>query len=104
MERSPLRKRRARRALGLALLALALSAGPALAAAPPERHPVVHAGRVGFDLLILRPFQFVQVVVSAAIFLPAYPVSFLFDGDEDVMEALITEPTDRLFRTPLGNL
>ena len=84
-----------------------LLAAPAVALAepPPERRGgVVHAGRVGFDLLILRPFQFVQVAASAAVFLPSYPISFLFDGEEDVMDALITEPSDRLFRKPLGEL
>jgi len=89
--------------LGL-LLGLLLAPLPATAEAPQQRRDWNHAGRVGFDLLVLRPFQFVQVVVSAALFVPSYPVSFLFDGEEDVMEALITEPTDRLFQRPLGEL
>jgi hypothetical protein len=93
-------------ALWLALVAVSLAPAPAVAAGPEPGgwQQAKRVGRTAFDLVMLRPPQLVQVVVSAAIFLPAYPVSFLFDGDEDVMDALITEPTDRLFRTPLGEL
>ncbi len=56
------------------------------------------------DAMVLRPLQFVQVVASAAIFLPAYPMAWPFGGGDDVIEACITEPVDRLFRKPLGDL
>ncbi len=61
-------------------------------------------GRKVFDAAILRPLQFVQVAVYAVAFVPAYPVAWAFDAEDDVMELCITEPVDRLFRRPLGEL
>ncbi len=57
-----------------------------------------------FDATVLRPLQFVQLVLSAVIFVPAYPVAWPFGAGYDVLELCITEPTDRLFRKPLGDL
>ncbi len=57
-----------------------------------------------FDATVLRPLQFVQLILSAVIFVPAYPVASAFGAGDDVLELCITEPTDRLFRKPLGDL
>ncbi len=57
-----------------------------------------------FDATVLRPLQFVQLMLSAVIFVPAYPVALPFGAGDDVLELCITEPTDRLFRKPLGDL
>jgi hypothetical protein len=84
-----------------------LGPAPALGLEDPEQSGWARAndvGRTAFDLVILRPLQVVQVAVSAAVFVPAYPVSLLFDGDEDVLEICITEPVERAFRRPLGDL
>jgi hypothetical protein len=92
-------------ALGTALALLAPA--PSQALEGPEQSAWTHANNVGrgaFDLVILRPLQLVQVVLSAAVFVPAYPVSLLFDGDDDVLELCITEPVERAFRRPLGDL
>jgi hypothetical protein len=56
------------------------------------------------DATVLRPLQFVQLILSAVIFVPAYPVAWPFGAGDDVLELCITEPTDRLFRKPLGDL
>ncbi len=122
------RARRAARALalGCALLlagasigrALPPSEAPSSSAAPAASSaaPASEAGsssasggayqfsRRAFDLTVLRPLQLIQVIVSAAVFLPAYAVSLPFGGDEDVLEICITEPVDRAFRRPLGEL
>ncbi|MDJ0851803.1 MAG: hypothetical protein QNK04_25780 [Myxococcota bacterium] len=94
-------------ALWVLLLVLSLAL-PASAEGPPESESgwerANRAGRTGFDLVILRPFQLGQLVLSAAVFLPSYPISFLFDGDEDVMEVCITDPVARVFQRPLGDL
>ena len=60
--------------------------------------------RSAYDLALLRPFGFLQVVVGAAVFMPSYPVAFLVGGDEDVWRACIAEPVERTFRRPLGRL
>jgi hypothetical protein len=44
------------------------------------------------------------LMLSAVIFVPAYPVAWPFSAGDDVLELCITEPTDRLFRKPLGDL
>jgi hypothetical protein len=81
-----------------------LPPAPALSVEDPEQSRANSTGRQVFDLVVLRPLQVVQVAVSAAIFVPAYPVSLLFDGGEDVLEICITEPVERAFRRPLGDL
>ena len=99
------------RALSAALVVVFLAL-PASAEGPPGHgregesgwNRANRIGRTGYDLVILRPFQLGQLVLSAAVFLPSYPISFLFDGDEDVMEACITDPVARVFQRPLGDL
>lgn len=60
--------------------------------------------RSAYDAVVLRPLGFVQVVLGAAVLLPAYPVALLVDGDEDVWRACIADPVERTFRRPLGRL
>jgi len=60
--------------------------------------------RSAYDLVVLRPLSFVQVVVGAVLFVPSYPVALLVDGDEDVWRACIADPVERTFRRPLGRL
>jgi hypothetical protein len=95
-------------ALALALLLLsspALSAGPADSGDDLERlaRPPGIA-RSAYDLAVLRPLSFLQVVVSAAVFVPSYPVALLVGGEEDVWRACVAEPVERTFRRPLGRL
>ena len=60
--------------------------------------------RSAYDLVALRPFGFLQVVLGAAVLVPAYPVALLVDADEDVWRACIADPVERTFRRPLGKL
>jgi hypothetical protein len=62
------------------------------------------AARSAYDLVVLRPWGFLQVVLGAAVLVPSYPVALLVDGDEDVWRACIAEPVERTFRRPLGRL
>ncbi|MDJ0867741.1 MAG: hypothetical protein QNK03_16675 [Myxococcota bacterium] len=89
-------------ALALLVALLLLASAPA-AAREGEESGAIEAGRKAFDAAILRPLQAVQVVVSAVILVPAYPVSWLFGGEEDVLDLCISEPIERL-RRPLGEL
>jgi hypothetical protein len=57
-----------------------------------------------FDAMLLRPLQLVQFVASAIVFVPAYPVGWLFGSEDEVLEICIQEPLDRAFRQPLGEL
>ena len=117
--RAPRRLRPAALALALALAAVPLAAHPVQADGyrtaeyrsaemagyrSSEVEPVPSLLRKLFDAVLLRPLQLGQLVLSAVLFVPAYPVSLLFGGGEDVLELCITEPTDRLFRKPLGDL
>jgi hypothetical protein len=99
--------RRACVRLALVIALVLLGPAPALSAEDSDHSAWARAndaGRAAFDLVILRPLQVVQVAVSAVVFVPAYPVSLLFDGGEDVLEICITEPVERAFRRPLGDL
>ena len=60
--------------------------------------------RSAYDLVVLRPLGFLQVVLGAVVFVPSYPVALLVDGDEDVWRACIADPVERTFRRPLGRL
>jgi len=92
----------------LLVTALAMMASvPSLAEEGPEQSRWTRAndvGRTAFDLVILRPLQILQVAVSAVVLVPAYPAGLLFDAGDDVLEICITEPVDRAFRRPLGDL
>ena len=115
--------RRGPRWLGLAALALTLAAVP-LAPEPPraagfetadygtaaygdrarvEWRQEPSGGRKLFDATVLRPFQLGQVMVSAGIFVLAYPVAWTFGVGDEVLEVCITEPMAR-FSRPLGDL
>jgi hypothetical protein len=95
-------------ALVLGILSLSL---PALAVEPASRPAHLEriarppgVARSAYDLVVLRPLGFLQVVVGTAVALPAYPVSLLFDGEEDVWRACVAEPVERTFQRPLGRL
>jgi hypothetical protein len=60
--------------------------------------------RSAYDLALLRPLGFLQVVVGAAFLVPSYPVALLVGGEEDVWRACVAEPVERTFRRPLGRL
>ena len=62
------------------------------------------ATRNVFDAVIVRPVYLGLLGVSVIGFVPSWPVAWLFGGGEDVTEALITDPYDRVFRRPLGDL
>ena len=62
------------------------------------------ATRNVYDAAILRPAQFVLLVGSAAVFVPAWPIGALFGWGPDVTELCITQPVERVFDRPLGEL
>ena len=104
------------RLLGFAaLLALGLVCGPTSARAAEISYDLSadvseragqapDGGRKAYDLLVLRPLGFVQVVVSALVFVPAYPVALLVSAEDEVRDICITRPVDQTFRRPLGRL
>ena len=95
-------------ALGILLLLLASPAAAVDTSGPGDdlervaRSPGV--ARTTYDLVVLRPLGFVQVVVGAVLLVPSYPVALLVDGDEDVWRACVAEPVERTFQRPLGSL
>lgn len=100
--------------LALILVAL-LAAAPGLAQEPlspaTELPPAYEGmqgepgvGRKAFDLVLLRPLSLVQLAVGAVVLVPAWPVAWLVDADDDVYRACIRQPVDRTFRRPLGRL
>ena len=102
--------------LSLGLLSLVMTALPTHAEESPlysskvsrdvsERvGQIPDGGRRAYDLLVLRPLGLLQVVVGAAVYVPAYPVSLLVDGEDEVRDICITGPIDQTFRRPLGRL
>ena len=96
-----------KRSLAAFVAALILGlVGPAQASGHGEAPSAVASGDLGreaFDLAVLRPLQFVQVVAHAVVFVPVYPLSLPFGGGEEMIELCIEQPIERLTR-PLGAL
>jgi hypothetical protein len=95
--------RPSRRAFAIAPLLGLLLAAPVAAeglVASLESEPV----RKGYDLVVLRPLDLARVVMGAAFFPIAYPVSLLTGGSDFVLDVCISLPIDRTFRRPLGEL
>lgn len=94
----------ARRSLCAAVLALALLAPAPAPAASDGISGAVRAGRIGWDLVVLRPLGVVLTAVSLAGAVVAYPVALPFGGEDHVTDYLVKDPIDRTFRRPLGDL
>lgn len=92
--------KRSWRILLLAGLLLALVSAPAHA----EGDGASDTGRKVYDALLLRPLSFVRTVVSVALFPVFYPFALPFGAGDEVIEICITQPVDRTFRRPLGDL
>ena len=86
---------------GLALLAF-LAPAPALA--EWDDFLQAPAVRKTWDLVAMRPFDLVQLGVSAGVFVLAWPVTLVTGGEDFVREVCITLPVERTFRRPLGEL
>ena len=97
--------RRARWAALLALLAV-LSAQPALAQGAVENQGITEerVGAIAFDVLLLRPMGFLQVVIGVAIFPIAWVLAVPGERESEVIELLITVPVQHTFTRPLGEL
>ena len=63
-----------------------------------------HFGLRAYDLMLLRPLGFVQLAVGAVALVPSYPIAWFVGGQEDVVEACVTDPARRTFARPLGQL
>ena len=92
------------RGLVLAVVMALLAAPAAARAEGSELEQAERAGRVGFDLLVLRPLNLVTTAISLAGAAVAYPVAWPFGGQDHVVEYLVERPVDRTFRRPLGEL
>lgn len=68
----------------------------------PAGQPTPSRGQKVYDAMILRPFGFVQTVVSAAVFVVFYPASVRTGTTDDLTEMCITGPVEQTFRRPLG--
>jgi hypothetical protein len=89
-----------------ALLIAVLATAPARAdEAELERvEQPPHLGLRVYDLLLLRPLGLVQLAVGAVALVPSYPVAWFLGGQDDVVEACVTDPARRTFARPLGEL
>jgi hypothetical protein len=68
---------------------------------------VSHLDRLGrpiFDVAILRPMGLFQLIMSSVAFVPFYPLSLVVGGSDAVVEICITQPAERVFGKPLGEL
>ena len=92
--------RRALCAVGLVLALLT----PAAGLAAEGEAGVVRAGRIGWDLLVIRPLGVVVAGISLVGAAVAYPFALPFDAEDHVTDFLVKDPIDRTFRTPLGEL
>lgn len=88
----------------LVLLLALLAPAQGFAVPPDGLDGVERAGRIGWDLVVLRPLGLVRTAVSLVGAAVAYPVAWAFDGQDHVTEFLVEDPIDSTFRRPLGDL
>jgi hypothetical protein len=87
------------------LIAALLAPAPGLAAGGgDELAGAERAGRIGWDLVVVRPLGVVLVAISLVGAAVAYPVAWPFGGTDHVTEYLVKDPIDRTFRRPVGEL
>ena len=104
------RSRRLIRTPALALVAMLMLQGSAIAAEPaptptPRENRFEHAAAIGFDVVILRPLAVAAFVVGAALFGPVALMA-LPGGEERLREAqelFVIEPFQEAFQRPLGD-
>jgi len=89
-----------------ALLIALLAAAPARAddAELDRVEQPAHVGLRAYDLLLLRPLGLVQLAVGAVALVPSYPIAWFLGGQDDIVEACVTDPARRTFARPLGSL
>jgi hypothetical protein len=104
-------------AITLALLAapgrpgtpVARAEEPSASSAPhaedsPTARPAPSTGRKIYDAAVLRPFGFVQVISSAAMYAVFYLPALATGTADELTEICITQPVEQTFRKPLGEL
>ena len=62
------------------------------------------ATRNAYGAAILRPLQFVQLIVGGVFWLPSYPLAVPFGWQDEVTELCVKQPYEGVFRRPLGEL
>ena len=83
---------------------LSLAASSHVAHASETGDSLRRARDVTADVLLARPFGFVQLVVGVVMFPITYPAGVIV-GDSDLASRVcIQEPADRVFKRPLGEL
>ncbi len=84
------------------LLVLTLLLSPVQASAESSLEPSMD--RKVFDLVVLRPLDLGQVIVSLAFFPVGLPFSLATGTTEELVKICWTQPIERTFARPLGEL
>jgi hypothetical protein len=108
-------KRGRRRALVVALTALAVLSGaaPARAEPAPAEYPVIEGAGIMFDLIFVRPLGVGRILFGAATFLPValfaeVPPALGGDSErwhttvDEVWQVFVGDSLEATFMTPLG--
>ena len=83
---------------------LAVGAAPvSLARAEASESTVVRIGAGSFDLIVLRPLGFSQMVLGSGFLVIAWPLSYFSGHLEDIVEQAVTEPFEYTFTRSLGD-
>ncbi len=69
-----------------------------------QEGPAVSPGAAAFDVLVLRPLGFVVIPVGVAAFIPAALTTAPngLDSVQTALEFFVTNPTNYVFKRPLG--
>ena len=85
-----------------AVLMLAWSAAPILAAEEGYRRQEPTGAAMGFDLIVLRPLGIVATVGGAVLFVISSPFSALGGNIDEAADKLVSAPFNYTFNRPLG--
>jgi hypothetical protein len=69
-----------------------------------QETPAVSPGAAAFDVMVLRPLGFVVIPVGVALFVPAALTTAPngLDSVQAALELFVTNPTNYVFKRPLG--
>ena len=88
-------------ACAVTLLSVTLMAAP-MAAEDGGRSSSGRVGAIMFDVIVLRPLGFVQMVVGTGFFAIAGPMSLPSGNVEDAWDTFVGNPYEDVFENPLG--
>jgi len=84
-------------------LLLVSTATPVFGEDPSQKSGERSAGKMTFDMVILRPAGIIGTLAGTFIFLVSFPFSYAGGNHEEAFESMVKKPAEYTFKRPLGD-